>query len=335
MINGFFDIEYRLEQLSKCGDPLVKLKEIVPWTSFRSELSKIHDKERKSTAGRKPYDTDLMFKILILQSLYNLSDEAMEYQVRDRLSFMRFLNLAIEDSVPDARTIWLFREQLKEFKLVEKLFADFDRYLAESGFEAKKGQIIDASIAAAPKQRNSREENGQIKDGKIPKDWSQKKRSHKDTDANWVQKNGKNYFGCKNHVEVDVKHKFIRKYKVTPSSVHDSNVFEEILDKNNTGKDVFADSAYRSKESLKELETLGFREHLQRKGCKNKKLNNWEKQGNHTRSKIRSRIEHVFGVQAQRAKTLIIRTIGIIRADIKIGLRNLAYNMQRYSILAV
>ena len=272
---------------------------------------------------------NLMFKILILQSLYNLSDEAMEYQVRDRLSFMRFLNLAIEDSVPDARTIWLFREQLKEFKLVEKLFADFDRYLAESGFEAKKGQIIDASIAAAPKQRNSREENGQIKDGKIPKDWSQKKRSHKDTDANWVQKNVKNYFGCKNHVEVDVKHKFIRKYKVTPSSVHDSNVFEEILDKNNTSKDVFADSAYRSKESLKELETLGFREHLQRKGCKNKKLNNWEKQGNHTRSKIRSRIEHVFGVQAQRAKTLIIRTIGIIRADIKIGLRNIAYNMQR------
>ena len=82
MINGFFDIEYRLEQLSKCVDPLVKLKEIVPWTSFRSELSKIHDKERKSTAGRKPYDTDLMFKILILQSLYNLSDEAMEYLVR-------------------------------------------------------------------------------------------------------------------------------------------------------------------------------------------------------------------------------------------------------------
>jgi IS5 family transposase len=278
---------------------------------------------------------NLMFKILILQSLYNLSDEAMEYQVRDRLSFMRFLNLAIEDSVPDARTIWLFREQLKELKLVKKLFTDFDRYLAESGFEAKKGQIIDASIVAAPKQRNSREENGQIKDEKIPKDWSQKKRSHKDTDANWVQKNGKNYFGYKNHVEVDVKHKFIRKYKVTPSSVHDSNVFEEILNKNNTSKDVFADSAYRSKESLKELETLGFREHLQRKGCKNKKLSNWEKQGNHTRSKIRSRVEHVFGIQAQKAKTLIVRTIGIVRADIKIGLRNLAYNMQRYSILAV
>ncbi len=96
---------------------------------------------------------------------------------------------------------------------------------------------------AAPKQRNSRKENEQIKDGKIPEGWSQKKRSHKDTDANWVQKNGKNYFGYKNHIEVDVKNKIIRKYKVTPSSVHDSNVFEEILDKNNTSKDVFADSA--------------------------------------------------------------------------------------------
>ena len=335
MINGFFDIEYRLEQLSKCGDPLVKLKEIVPWTSFRDELNKVHDKERKSTAGRKPYDTVLMFKTLILQSLYNLSDEAMEYQVRDRLSFMRFLDLAIEDSVPDARTIWLFREHLKELKLVEKLFADFDRYLAESGFEAKKGQIIDASIVAAPKQRNSRKENEQIKDGKIPEDWSQKKRSHKDTDANWVQKNGKNYFGYKNHVEVDVKNKIIRKYKVTPTATHDSNVFEAILDKNNTSKDVFADSAYRSKESLEELESLGFREHLQRKGCKNKKLSNWEKQGNHTRSKIRSRVEHVFGIQTQKAKTLIVRTIGIVRAEVKIGLRNLAYNMHRLSILAV
>ena len=335
MINGFFDIDDRLEQLSKCGDPLVKLKEIVPWDSFRNELSKVHDKERKNSAGRKPYDTILMFKILIVQSLYNLSDEAMEYQVRDRLSFMRFLELSIGDRVPDARTIWLFREQLKELKLVEKLFSDFESYLAESGFEAKKGQIIDASIVAAPKQRNSREENAQIKEGKTPEDWSQKKRSHKDTDANWVKKNGKNYFGYKNHVEIDVKNKIIRKYQVTPTATHDSNVFEEIIDSSNTSKDIYADSAYRSKESLKELENLGFREHIQRKGCKNKKLSKWEQQGNHTRSRIRSRVEHVFGIQVQKAKTLIIRTIGIVRAEVKIGLRNLAYNMHTLSILAV
>jgi len=335
MINGFFDIDDRLEQLSKCGDPLVKLKEIVPWTSFYGELNKVHEKERKSSAGRKSYDTVLMFKILIIQSLYNLGDDAMEFQIRDRLSFMRFLDLSIGDRVPDARTIWLFKEYLKELKLVDKLFADFNRYLTERGFEAKKGQIIDASIVPAPKQRNTREENEQIKDGKVPDDWSQKKRSHKDTDANWVQKNGKNYFGYKNHIEVDVKNKFIRKYKVTPTATHDSNVFEEILDDNNSSKDVFADSAYRSEERLEELENLGYREHLQRKGCKYKKLTDWEKQGNHTRSKIRSRVEHIFGIQAQKAKTLIIRTVGIFRAEVKIGLRNLAYNMHRLSILAV
>ena len=335
MINGFFDIDDRLEQLSKCGDPLVKLKEIVPWTSFYGELNKVREKERKSSAGRKPYDTVLMFKILIIQSLYNLGDDAMEFQIRDRLSFMRFLDLAIGDNVPDARTIWLFREQLTELKLIEKLFADFDRYLAEKGFEAKKGQIVDASIVVAPKQRNSREENEQIKDGKIPEDWSQKKRSHKDTDANWVKKNGKNYFGYKNHIQIDVKNKFVRKYKVTPTATHDSNVFEEILDKNNSSKDVFADSAYRSEESLEELENLRFREHIQRKGYRNKKLNKRELQGNRTRSRIRSRVEHVFGVQSQKAKTLIVRTIGIVRAEVKIGLRNLAYNMHRLSILAV
>lgn len=335
MINGFFDVDDRLEQLSKSGDPLVKLNKIISWESFRNELNRIHDKDRKSNAGRKPHDVVLMFKILVLQSLYNLSDEAMEYQVKDRLSFMRFLGLAMDDTVPDARTIWLFREQLGKFGLTEKLFKEFNRHLSENGFEAKKGQIIDAAIIAAPKQRNSRDENNQIKKGDIPEDWTDKKISHKDLDAKWVKKNGKNHFGYKNHIEVDVKHKFIRKYVVTDGAVHDSKVFEILIDESNSNKDVFADSAYRSKESIETLESLGFRERLQRKGCRHKKLTDWENQGNHTRAKIRARIEHVFGVQVQRAKTLIIRTIGIFRAKTKIGLRNLAFNMQRFSMLVV
>jgi IS5 family transposase len=151
-----------------------------------------------------------------------------------------------------------------------------------------------ASIVEAPKQRSSREENKQIKNGDIPENWTEKKLRRKDIETDWVKKNGTSYYGYKNHEEVDVKHKFIRKYKVTPSPVHDSNVFEEILDDMNINKDVFADSAYRSKETLEELEDMGYREHLQRKGCKHKKLTDREIQGNHTRSKIRSRIEHVF-----------------------------------------
>ena len=94
MLNGFFDIHFRLEQLDKFGDPLVKLNEVVPWESFRAELESIRDKERKNSAGRKPFDVVVMFKILILQSLYNLSDDAVEYQIRDRLLFMRFLGFS-------------------------------------------------------------------------------------------------------------------------------------------------------------------------------------------------------------------------------------------------
>ena len=235
---------------------------------------------------------------------------------------------------PDLDRNWLFREQLTEAGLTEKLFTQFDRFLRENGFSAKKGQIVDASIVKAPKQRNSREENKQVKQGQVPEDWSDTKKRQKDTDARWTKKNGENHFGYKNHIEIDVKYKLIRKYAVTDAATHDSHVFEELLDKRNSSKDVWTDSAYRSPERLAYLKQHGFREHMQRKGCRYKKLTEREKSGNYTRSKTRSRVEHVFGVQAQRAGTLLIRTIGKVRATTKIGLRNLAFNIDRYCMLA-
>jgi len=334
MQTGLFDWQTRFEQLDNGGDPLVKLNEVVHWELFRDDLEAVRDKDRKSNAGRKSFDVILMFKILILQSLYNLSDDQLEFQIRDRLSFMRFLGLSLGDTVPDAKTIWLFREQLTEAELIKTVFERFDGFLRDHGFTAKKGQIVDASIVAAPRQRNSRDENKQIKEGQVPEDWTDNKKRQKDTDARWTQKNGKNYYGYKNHIEVDAAHKLIREYEVTPASTHDSQVFEELLDEANTSQDVWADSAYGSEDKRAMLAERGFRENLQRKGCRHKKLTGREKQGNHTRSKIRSRVEHIFGVQAQRAGCLIVRTIGLVRAKAKIGLRNLAYNIDRYSLLA-
>lgn len=335
MQTGLFDWQTRFEQLDNGGDPLVKLNEVMNWELFRRRLEKVRDKERKSPAGRKPFDGIVMFKILILQSLYNLSDDQIEFQVRDRLSFMRFLGLSLGDTVPDAKTVWLFREQLAEAGLIKKLFDQFDAFLRENGFSAKKGQIIDASIISAPKQRNSRDENQQIKDGQVPAAWSEPKKRQKDTEARWTQKNGKNYYGYKNHIQIDAGNKLIRDYEVTDASVHDSQVFEDLLDEANSSRDVWADSAYRSKEKLETLEAWRFREHLQRKGCRHKPLTEWEKSGNHTRSKTRSRVEHVFGVQMMRAGSLLIRTIGLIRAKTKIGLRNLAYNIDRFCLLSL
>lgn len=331
--SGLFDWQRRFDQLEKGGDPLIKLNEVINWEIFRPELERLRNKDRKSNAGRKPFDVVLMFKILVLQSLYNLSDDQTEYQVRDRLSFMRFLGLSLGDAVPDAKTLWLFREELSGAGLIEKVFKRFDALLCESGFAARKGQIVDASIVQTPRQRNSRDENRQIREGEIPEGWSESKRRQKDTDARWLKKNGRNYYGYKNHIGIDVKHKLIRTYEVTPASTHDSKVFEELLDECNSSRDVWADAAYRSDEKLAELARRGFRGHLQRKGCRHKKLTEREKKGNHSRSKIRSRVEHIFGVQTQRAGSLLVRTTGLVRAKAKIGLRNLAYNLDRYSLL--
>src|SRR3990170_3554012 len=111
---GFFDEQFRLEKLASQNDPLVKLKERIDFELFRPLLESRHaeHKEEKGIGGARPYDYVLMFKILILQRYYNISDDKMEFAVLDRLSFMRFLGLTLSDTVPDAKTIWHFREQL-------------------------------------------------------------------------------------------------------------------------------------------------------------------------------------------------------------------------------
>lgn len=160
MQTGLLDWQIRFEQLDNGGDPLIKLEKVVDWKLFRSVLEPVREKERKSSAGRKPFDVVLMFKVLILQSLYNLSDEQTEFQIRDRLSFMRFLNLSLGDAVPDAKTVWLFREQLTEAGLIEKAFQQFDSFLCEQGFSARKGQIVDASIVpCSPTKEHARRES--------------------------------------------------------------------------------------------------------------------------------------------------------------------------------
>ena len=216
---GFFDADKRLEALSAKGDPLEAIDRLVPWESFRAEIEAVMltpDELKKSSAGRKPVDAILMFRMLVLQALNNLSDEQVEYQVRDRLSFSRFLGLAIEDSIPDATTLWLFREKLAKSGLIKKLFERFDQHLAAKGYIARGGQIIDASIVPVPTQRNSRDENDQLRAGRTPAGWKQKpaKLRQKDRDARWTKKHGRSFFGYKNHVNADAKHKLIRNYAV-------------------------------------------------------------------------------------------------------------------------
>ena len=141
----------------------------------------------------------LMFKVIVLQQLYNLSDDQIEYQIRDRFSFMRFLDLGVEDPVPDAKTVWLYREKLSKAGKVKTLFDRFDAYLRDNGYLAMGGQIVDASIVPVPRQRNTRAENERIKAGEAPGDWDGKprKKRQKDVDARWTRKHGKSHYGYK------------------------------------------------------------------------------------------------------------------------------------------
>ena len=331
---GFYDLDKRLDVISGKGDPLELIKATVPWESFRAEIEAVtraKPQERKSAAGRKAYDAILMFRILVLQTLHNLADEQLEYLIRDRLSFMRFLDLGLEDPVPDATTVWLFREALAKAGLVAKLFALFNQHLEAKGYIARGGQIVDATIVSAPRQHNSRSENAAIKAGKTPAGWQEKpaKNAQKDKDARWTKKHDKSFYGYKNHIGIDRTHKLIRRYTETDASVHDSQMLDDVLDKSNTGAEVWADSAYRSAESEAKLEAKGYKSRVHRRARRNHPLSAREQAGNTTRSRVRARVEHVFGHQHTSMGGTIVRTIGIVRARTKIGLMNLVYNISR------
>jgi transposase len=182
---GLFDDTIAYDRLDKCLDPLPRLNEVVNWELFRVQLQSIRKNE---TVGRPPFDVTMMFKAMILRSLYNISDDAVEFFIRDRLSFMRFPGLDLTEKVPDAKTIWEFREELTRAELIKPLFTQFDEYLPANGFEAKGGQLIDATIVEVPIQHNTKEERKQIESGKKPEGWGKSKASQKDTDARWTKK---------------------------------------------------------------------------------------------------------------------------------------------------
>ncbi|MDE0812288.1 MAG: IS5 family transposase, partial [Alphaproteobacteria bacterium] len=147
----------------------------------------------------------------------------------------------------------------------------------------------------------------------------------KDTDARWTKKRGQSHYGYKNHINVDRRHKLVRRYHVTDAAVHDSQVLDEILDRDNTASEVWADSVYRSAA----LEEKGLKSRIHRKGRRGKPLSEREKRGNKTRSSVRVRVEHIFGAQSKDMGGTLVRSIGLVRTTTRIGLKNLAYNMRR------
>jgi IS5 family transposase len=211
---------------------LTTLSESILWESFRSLLEQGYTHERKSNAGKERIEPIILFKMLVLQELFNLSDEELEFQVNDRRSFEEFIGLGVMNSIPDATTVSFFRERLRKAGVIEELFERFEEHLRARGLEARGGQIIDATLVPAPKQRNTRAKNEAIKQGKVPEGWEDKPYllCQKDLDARWVKKNGASHYGYTNSISIDVTHGFIRRYAVTPANIHDSQVLAHVLD---------------------------------------------------------------------------------------------------------
>jgi len=334
---GFFDEDDRLKELSELGDPLERLNTVIDWGMFRPILTKVLKKEALGPGGRPPYDYVMMFKILVLQRLYNLSDAQTEYQIKDRLSFMRFLGLALCSDVPDDKTIWFFREQLVKADIIDTLFFRFLTMLERKHIITREGSIVDATFVDAPKQRNSKDENDHIKEGKIPRKWEEPgqehKKAQKDVDARWTVKNDETHYGYKDHIKADAKSKIITDFTVTPANVHDSQELKNLIDKKKD-KVLYADSAYKGAEIEKGL-GRNIENQICEKGYRNNPLTKRQMRSNRKKSKVRSRIEHIFGYMTNSMGGITIRTIGLARARFVIGLMNLAYNIGRYRFLAM
>lgn len=333
--------EEHLRKINEISDFLPKLKAMIPWETFRPTLARVREKQAQTGLGAPAYDVLLMFKILILQTVYNLSDDQTELQIRDRFSFRDFLDLSIADRVPDAKTVWFFREQLTKLGLDAQLFDLFFTILDDAGVRLSKGRIIDSTFVEVPRRHNTRQENATLKKGEIPETFTENphRAAQKDCDATWTKKRNERHFGYKDHAVTDVENKLIVSYAVTSASVHDSQVLmdlmpeipPEIVDGGEVKPDVslYGDSAYIGTDSGKALRDRGYDPQFNERAYRGHPLTDGQKASNRVKSKTRSRVEHVFGAMGSRCDTLIHRKIGFARAKVGIGLRNLAYNLCR------
>ena len=345
---GFWDVENRLRQLSEHGDPLERLAATVDFTIFRTELERALGTRDPAKGGRPAFDLVLKFRMLVLQAMHGLSLDQTEYLVADRLSWMRFCGLGPGDRVPDANTLWDFREALIRADALDRLFTRLDRAISEAGYLPMSGQIVDATLVAAPRQRNTDAEKAAIKAGQsAPEIWPDQpaKAAQKDVDARWTMKTAKAKpaadgtpridiaipaFGYKSHISIDRRHGIIRRGTVTDAAAHDgARLREGLIDPTNTASGVWADTAYRSEENERFLRSIGKVSRIHRRKPKGKPMPKRTARANAAKSAVRAAVEHPFAHQ-KGPMGLVIRTIGLARAKGTVTLANMAYNMKRW-----
>ncbi len=326
-----FAIDAHRRKIDTLGDPLVEIESCIDFAALAAEVDRVAPRPASPQGGRPPYPTETMVCILVLKRLYNLSDEQMEYQLLNRMSYQRFCGLRQAANIPDRTTVWTFENRIGEAG-AKALFDGMKGQLLAKGFIARGGQIIDATLVPAPKQHLSKEEKELVGEGATPADWAPAKRRQKDTEATWTKKHGKSHFGIKLSVNVDKKYKVIRKIETGTASTHDTQHFDAVLDGSNTSRDVYADRGYPSEAREDQLKKVGLCNrlcnHIQRKGKRNKPLSACQQRRNQRIARTRAGVEHVFaGIEQMGGK--LIRTIGQARANFAMTMMAACYNLKR------
>jgi transposase, IS5 family len=318
---SFFGLSEHLERLSAHGDPLEVLYATVDFDFeyFRGWLVEGLGYGDGAKGGRPPFDAVSMFKALILQAQHNLSDARMEFMIRDRLSWMRFLGFDLVGPTPDENTIRLYRNKLTASGTLKRAIKAFDWQLQKKGYIPMVGQIVDASLVPAPKQRNTEGEKAAIKEGKSAKEiWPDhpNKAAQKDVSARWTLKVGGKprhrpdgtplpmiavpVFGYKSHISIDRKFGFIRESAVTSASHADGRMLKQLVTAGNTSGEVWADSAYRSQKNEKWLAEKMLTSRIHRRKPAGKPMPPATARANAKKSSVRAAVEHVFAHQKTR-----------------------------------
>lgn len=322
-----FADEHHRQKIDPLGDPLAEIESYIDFATLAAEVDAMAPRPGSPQGGRPPFPTETMVRILVLKRLYNLSDEQLEYQLLDRMSYQRFCGLSQATNIPDRTTVWTFENRIGDAG-AKALFDGVSAQLLEKGFIARGGPIIDATLVPAPKQHLSRGEKELLNEGAMPADWKPAKRRQTALDATWTKKHGKSHFGYKLSINVDKKYQFIRKIETDTASTHDSQHFDKVFDASNTSREVYADRGYPSEAREAWLKENGFRNQLQRKGKRNKPLSEPQQQRNQRIAKTRARVEHVFAAIEQMGGKMI-RTIGQTRANFAMTRMAACYNLKR------
>ena len=316
--NSFADsLVIQHKSLSELDD----VHNIINWNEIEKTLSNLYS----SVRGAPSYPPLMMFKILILQAWYNLSDEALEKQIARDLMFRRFIDLSLSESVPDHSSIWRFRQLLNTEKLLEPLLEQINTHLEQNSIIISTGSIniIDATVIEA---KQSRKRKG--KDGN----------NTQDSDADYnvkVAADGKKKttYGFKMHVNTD-EDGFVKKMTYTPGNVHDSQEFDKLLeieklktkDKIKIGGEVYADSAYANKQNDKKLGKQNNK--VLHRAYRNKPLTKQQKQENKQRSSIRYIVERTFGLLKLHHGLAKARYLGLERNKTRAQLIAMSHNLK-------